>query len=189
MDKIKIDSNAFVNPMPMAIVGSIVDNNPNFMAVAWIARVNFSPPMIGIALGTHHYSVKGINENKAFSVNIPTIDLINETDYCGIVSGKDINKSELFELFYGDTGKAPMIKRCAINMECRLEKTVDLPSNTFFIGQIINAYSEEQYLTDAKPDIIKIAPFALTMPDNHYWSLGEKMADAWSIGGRIKEDA
>jgi flavin reductase (DIM6/NTAB) family NADH-FMN oxidoreductase RutF len=67
-------------------------------------------------------------------------------------------------------------------MACRLTQTVDLPFNHFFIGEIVEAYSEERYLTDGMPDIRKMAPFTLTMPDNRYWSVGEPIAQAWSVG-------
>ena len=58
MEKIRIDNNAFVYPMPMALVGAVVEGRVNFMAVGWISRVNFKPPMIGVTLGPH-YTNKG----------------------------------------------------------------------------------------------------------------------------------
>jgi len=67
-------------------------------------------------------------------------------------------------------------------MECKVVNTVDLPADEFFIGEIVGVYTEEQYLTDGKPDIQKMKPFTLTMPDNGYWSMGELLGKAWSIG-------
>jgi flavin reductase (DIM6/NTAB) family NADH-FMN oxidoreductase RutF len=77
MEKIKIDTNAFVYPMPMVLVGSVVNGKANFMAVGWVSRVNFKPTMIGIALGPH-FTNKGIAEQKAFSVNIPGISVLSK---------------------------------------------------------------------------------------------------------------
>lgn len=71
-------------------------------------------------------------------------------------------------------------------MECRVVQVVDLPSNEFFIGEIVGAYTEERFITDGKPDIKKMNPF-LTMPDNRYWSVGEFMGKAWSIGKKFKK--
>ena len=186
MPKVRIDANACLYPMPMTLVGAVVENRPNFLAVAWVARVNFRPPMIGVALGKIHHTNSGIHENKAFSVNIPGKVLMEKTDYCGIVTGKTTDKSGLFEVFYGDLPKAPMIRQCPLCLECRLVQAVDLPSNTFFIGEIVSAHAEEAALTNGQPDIKKMDPFTLTMPDNLYWGVGEKLGQAWNVGKSLK---
>jgi len=182
MSKTRIDPNVFLYPMPMTIVGAYVEGRPNFLAVAWAARVNHDPPMIAVALGKSHHTNAGIVENGAFSVNIPGTSMIEETDYVGLVSGKKTDKSSVFDLFYGDLDKAPMISRCPLCMECRLSRTVDLPSNTLFIGDIVGAYAEESALTGGDPDMEKIEPFTLSMPDNSYWAVGERVGKAWSEG-------
>ena len=186
MEKINIDTNAFVYPMPMVIVGSVVDGRVNFMAVGWVTRVNFKPPMIGIALGPH-FTNRGIEERREFSVNIPGIPLLEKTDYCGLVSGGKTDKSGLFDVHYGILQAAPLIRECPLSMACRLHETVKLPFNTFYIGEIVEAFSEERYLTDGKPDIGKIRPFTLTMPDNGYWGVGEQVGRAWSAGKKLKQ--
>ena len=88
MTKIRIDNNGFVYPMPMVLVGTAISGRPNFMAVGWVSRVNFKPPMIAIALGKSHYTNEGIHAQKSFSVNVPAVDLIEKVDYCGLVSGR-----------------------------------------------------------------------------------------------------
>jgi flavin reductase (DIM6/NTAB) family NADH-FMN oxidoreductase RutF len=103
--------------------------------------------------------------------------MLEVTDYCGLVSGKTIDKSELFELFYGRIPTAHMIGDCPLNMECKLVQTVKLQSNYLFIGEIVGAYCEELFMTDGKPDITKVDPFVLTMPDNRYWAIGEHVGD------------
>ena len=85
--------------MPVTIVGANVEGKPNFMPIAWCSIVEHSPPMIAISASKNHYTNKGIKENGTFSINIPSIDMIEITDYIGIKSGKDIDKSELFEVF------------------------------------------------------------------------------------------
>lgn len=110
------------------------------------------------------------------------------TDYCGIVSGRKVDKSGLFKLFYGESKTAPMIAEFPLNMECKLVESIALPSNTLYIGEIVNAYSDERYLTDGKLDYRKIDPLLLTMPDNTYWRFGEKVGDAWKDGLAIKTE-
>jgi flavin reductase (DIM6/NTAB) family NADH-FMN oxidoreductase RutF len=186
MEKIKIDSSdAFVYPMPMTIIGAVVDSRPNFMAAAWVSRVNFKPAMMMIALGAHHTNL-GIDANGAFSINVPDVSLLEKTDYCGIVSGKKVDKSKLFDIFYGSLPGAPLIKECPLAMACRLNQTVKLPFDTLYIGDVVEVYTEERFLTDGKPDVQKINPFTLTMPDNHYWRVGEMAGRAWSAGKKLK---
>jgi flavin reductase (DIM6/NTAB) family NADH-FMN oxidoreductase RutF len=72
-------------------------------------------------------------------------------------------------------------------LECKLIQTVELPSNNWFIGEIIESYTEETYLTDGKPDIKKMDPMVLTMPDNVYRRIGSNVAKAWSVGKKLKE--
>jgi flavin reductase (DIM6/NTAB) family NADH-FMN oxidoreductase RutF len=185
MDKVKIDSNAFVYPMPMVIVGALVGGKPNFMAVAWVARANFKPPMIMVALGDHCTNT-GIDANGAFSVNVPDVALMEKTDYCGIVSGRKVDKSKLFDVFYGSLPGAPLIRECPICMACRLNQAVKLPFDTLYICDIVDLYTEERFLTDGKPDVKKINPFTLTMPDNRYWRVGEMAGRSWNAGKKLK---
>jgi flavin reductase (DIM6/NTAB) family NADH-FMN oxidoreductase RutF len=186
MEKLKIETgSAFLYPMPMVLAGSVVEGKPNFMAVGWISRVNFKPPLFAIALGPH-LTNKGIDENREFSINIPDVSLIEKTDYCGLVSGSKTDKSELFNVFFGDLDKAPLIKECPVCISCSLFDTVKLPSNTLYIGEPKEVFTEEKYMTNTVLDIKKINPFTLTMPDNNYWSVGEKIGKAWNIGKNLK---
>jgi len=187
MEKINIGSNAHVYPMPVSLVGALVKGRPNFMAVAWVARVNYIPPIVAVALNQRHHTPKGIQEHQTFSVNLPGLDLMEKADYCGLVSGRDKDKSGVFEIFYGELKTAPMIQECPLCLECKLIQVVPLPTNNLFLGEIVGAYSEERYLTEGKPDIRKMIPFVLTMPDNNYWKIGEHAGPAWNIGRKLKQ--
>jgi flavin reductase (DIM6/NTAB) family NADH-FMN oxidoreductase RutF len=182
MGKVKVENNTRVFPMPMVVVGAVVEARINYLAVAWVCWVNANPPMIGVALGKGHHTNKGIREHKEFGVSIPGIDLIKAVDYVGLVSGAKADKSKVFESFQGQLEYAPMIRNCPLTLECKLVTKVDLPSNEFFVGEIVGVYTEERYLTDGKPDIKKIKPFMLTMPDSRYREVGEIIGKAWSIG-------
>ena len=186
MKKITIDSGAaFLYPMPMVLVGAVVKEKANFMAVAWVSRVNAKPPLFAVAIGPHHTN-RGIEENKQFSINIPDVSLIEKTDYCGLVSGGKTDKSTLFKVFFGELDHAPLIDECPVCMSCSLFDTVKLPSNTLYIGEPQDVFTEEKYMTNDKVDIKKVNPFTLTMPDNNYWSLGENLGKAWTIGKSLK---
>ena len=173
--------------MATTILGSLLEDRANFMALGWLTRVNFKPPMLGVAVNQGHASHAAIVETGEFSVNFPTVEMVEVTDYVGLVSGKRVDKSGLFNLFYGKLKGAPMISECPLTMECKLVETVELPSNSFLIGEIVGAYSEERFLTEGVPDIKKINPLLLTMPDNGYWSVGELVGRAWSDGKALKK--
>ena len=128
----------------------------------------------------------GIKENGTFSVNIPSADMVDKVDYCGLVSGRKADKAGLFHVFYGDLKTAPMINECPISMECKVFETIELPSNYLIIGQIMAAFAEERCLTDDKLDVQKIDPLTLTMPDNRYWRVGKYAVAAWEAGKSLK---
>jgi flavin reductase (DIM6/NTAB) family NADH-FMN oxidoreductase RutF len=112
--------------------------------------------------------------------------MVEITDYCGIVSGKKNDKSEIFDLFYGELKTAPMIRDCPLNMECTLVEIVESSMNEIFIGEILGIYTEERFMTDGKSDFKKIKPLILSQPDTSYWRLGEPLAKAWSVGKKFK---
>lgn len=187
MKKIKLRSSLFTYPMPMTLVGTRVGNRVNFMPLAWMSRVNIKPPMLAVAVNKRHYTQEGIQETKTFSVNIPSVDLLMKTDYCGLVSGKQIDKSNVFEVFFGELETAPLIKGCPICLECKLfDVYKQLPTHYLFIGEIAAVYSEEKYLTEGKPDVKKMNPIILTMPDNKYWTIGEHAGNAWKDGRKFE---
>ncbi len=170
-------------PMPCTIVGANIKGKANFLAVSWMSRVNDSPPLMMVSLGKGHYTNQGIRESESFSINVPSEMMVAECDYCGMFSGRDHDKSSLFEVFYGDLGKAPMIKECPYNLECRLVRTIELGEHEMFIGEIEAAYSDERYLLDEDvPDLKKMEPFILSMSNNSYLGLGREIGQAWKIG-------
>jgi flavin reductase (DIM6/NTAB) family NADH-FMN oxidoreductase RutF len=187
MAKIIVDKNLFCLPWTQTLLGSHVNGKVNFMALDWLTRVNYQPAMLGICVNKGHATNEAIRKTGEFSVNVPSTDMVAITDYCGIASAKNADKSKLFEVFYGELKAAPLIADCALNIECVLVQAVDLPTNTFFIGEIRNIYSEERYLTEGKPDPKKTRPFLLTMPDNRFWALGEQVGNAWKDGLKFKE--
>lgn len=187
MDKIKIGFNVTPYPMPVSLVGANVAGRANFLAIAWLSRVNNRPPIIGITLNRKHYTAEGIMENKTFSVNFPGVDLLEKTDYCGIVSGRKASKEGLFDVFYGETETAPMISQCPLCIECRLYDTVALPTHYLFLGEIVQGYTEDRFMTQGHPDVKKMGVVTLTMPDNAYWTVGDKVGDAWKMGLTLKQ--
>ncbi|MDR3044727.1 MAG: flavin reductase family protein [Desulfovibrio sp.] len=188
--RVDIAPQAFVVPMAQTIVGCMADGRPNFMAVAWLTRVNYQPPMLGVAINRRNFSHGAIAASGQFSVNFPTVDMTAVTDYTGLASGARVDKSGLFEVFHGHLDAAPLIRECPLCIECRVHTAVELPSNTFFIGEIVGAWCAEDCVDgDGAPDPRLLRPMLLTMPDNRYWSMGDVVGRAWHDGKSLRQKA
>jgi flavin reductase (DIM6/NTAB) family NADH-FMN oxidoreductase RutF len=175
-------------PTPTTIVGAIVEGKPNFNTIAHIGIVNHARPyLISLSMAKPHYTNAGIKANRAFSVNIPSEDLVVETDYVGIVSGKKKDKSGIFEVFYGHLEKAPMITECPINMACKLYDVYDTPTHDLFIGEIVETFADESVLKDGKVDLARVKPLLFDMSSIKYWSIGKPVAGCWNIGKQLKK--
>ena len=174
-------------PMPTTLVGATVNGKPNFLTVAHVGILNHGTPQyLSIGLGKIHYSNNGILENKAFSICLPPEDLMVETDYCGIMTGKKTDKSVLFDIFYGETEKAPMIHQCPVNMEFKLHDVLDYQTHDIFIGELIQTYADDSVIAGGKIDIAKLRPLLFDMASKKYWALGNPVGNCWSSGKSLK---
>ena len=121
-------------------------------------------------------------ENKAFSVNVPSTNMVKETDYCGIYSGTSKDKSQIFEVFYGDLETAPLIQGCPLNLENKVIHYIDLGSHTLVVGEIMETYIREDCLKGGKADPVKINPLIFSAGTREYHRLGEAIAPAFKTG-------
>jgi len=183
--KIRLAPGPFVLPMPTVLVGAKVNGTPNLLTVAFAGLANYEPVIVAISVSPDHHTTPGIQANGAFSINLPGPDLVEAADWCGIHSGKDVDKSRVFETFTGDLANAPMIKACRLTAECRLVKTVEMRPDLVFFGEVVSAHADETALKDGAPDWERIAPLLFTFPDKGYWTLGRRVAQAWSVGGKF----
>jgi flavin reductase (DIM6/NTAB) family NADH-FMN oxidoreductase RutF len=184
--KMQIGPKNCLYPLPTTLIGANVNEKPNVIAIAHVGIMDLGSVSLGVAKA--HYTNKGIKENKTFSVNIPSENMVEKTDYCGLVSGREVNKGELFKTFYGKLKTAPMIEECPINMECELIKTVDFPNHDIFIGRIVETYCDDGVLENGVIDFSKVKPILFVMNDRSYWKLGSKLAKAWNVGKKFKQN-
>lgn len=182
MAKKEIRVSCHLYPMPVVIVGAKKDDRANFMTAAFCGMVNIKPPVVVLGLEQHHFTTAGIRENGTFSVNLPSTSMVKVTDYCGLVSGHKHDKSGLFNVFYGKLETAPMIEECPLTMECKLIQTVDFSPDGAFLGEIVAAYCDDEFMNGKLPDIEKLDPIIFSMGENSYWNIGKKIGTAWSTG-------
>ncbi|HEY93355.1 MAG TPA: flavin reductase family protein [Dehalococcoidia bacterium] len=187
MTKKELEPSRLMYPRPTLLVGANVNDKANFMAVGGGGVANAEPPMVAVPIRHHQYTLEGIKDNSTFSVNIPSSDLVKETDYCGIVSGRTTDKVKDcgFKVFYGNLKTAPLIEQCPINLECKVVHILNLGTHSFVVGEVKGSYISEDCMIDNKPDISKIKPMIFNLESGVYSSFGETIAKAFSIGREL----
>jgi flavin reductase (DIM6/NTAB) family NADH-FMN oxidoreductase RutF len=121
-----------------------------------------------------------------FSVNLPSTDMLAVTDYCGIVSGRDVDKAALFTSFYGELGTAPMIESCPVNLECRVIKDFAVEHRHIFVGRVVETYADEAYVVEREgrkgiADMRELDPIIYAL-DNRYYRIGEPIGVGYREG-------
>ena len=190
MSKVTMGPTTLIYPMPALLIGADVDGKPNFLTVAWAGIADGEPPMISVAIRHIRYTIKGILQNNVFSVNVPSVDLVKETDYCGCVSGDKVDKVDAcqFKIFYGKMNGAPLIEQCPVNMECKVVHMLDLGSHALVVGRIEETYISEGCLSNGKPDVEKIKPLVYVgEPERQYQAMGDVVGKAFSVGLELKK--
>jgi flavin reductase (DIM6/NTAB) family NADH-FMN oxidoreductase RutF len=190
LQKTKIKRLPMLFPHATVLVGADVGGQPDFIAVAWVTIACGTPPHIAIALNRVRHSFKGVKQNMAFSVNIPSRALVKETDYCGLATGAETDKVRdcHFEIFYGEVAHAPFIGQCPVNIGCEVEHIVRLGSHYLIAGVVREVLVADDCLTDGKPDAAKIDPLlVVATPALTYHAVGESLGAAFRIGKKIKK--
>ena len=93
MAKVAIGARPLLFPLPAVLVGANVDGKPNFSTYAWCGIVNGNPPMLSVGFQHRRHTLKGVKQNGTFSVNVPSVELVRETDYCGMSQAETPIKS------------------------------------------------------------------------------------------------
>ena len=146
---------------------------PNLIAVGAVSHACIEPPMLGIAIGHSRHSHKIISRSDGFVVNCPSEDQVDILDYCGSVSGREIDKFAACGLtsFPSTKISSPGILEFPLNIECAIRKSVELGSHSFFFGEIAAIHCDKSILdNEGKIDKQKFRPMSAFL--NSYWGLG-----------------
>ena len=184
MEKVRYKNKSLVYPLPSVLAGALVNGRPNYVTLGNCGIMSVQPPVIYISSNKIHYTNKGIIDNGVYSVNFPSADLVKLVDYCGVVSGSDVDKSEIFKTFYGENEKAPLIDECPVNLVCKLLTAFDVYNMDVFVGEIIETYITKEMLTNGLPDTKKINPLIYCL-DNLYWDIGNVVGRGFSDGKEL----
>lgn len=169
--KKKIGNVLALYPMPVVIVGTMIHQKPNWMLVAHVGIIGHDRIMISCAKG--HYTNQGIKENRHVSLNMVDRALLKTADYVGSISGKKVDKSEVFPYKCSEQN-VPMVENAPLVMECMVEDIYDTKEFDNFILKIQNTYAEESILNEnGKIDYQKLSPVLFDMPNYEYISTGQ----------------
>jgi flavin reductase (DIM6/NTAB) family NADH-FMN oxidoreductase RutF len=171
----KVVKGNILNPLPIALVGTLIRGRPNYAVIGYMSPFDFGKHVF-FSLYNKRYTWVGIQENKTFSVNLPSEDMMKEVLTCGSKSGRDVDKSLLFHNFYGDLETAPMIRECPLNMECSVTDILDYDPSKGIIGRVVKSYVNPEFLIDGNIDMqgVKLISWT-TGGDFSYYRLGEKI--------------
>lgn len=163
-------------PVPPVLVSCSHQGRDNLITIAWAGIVNSDPPMVSISVRPERYSYNLIKESGEFVVNLASIRNAKEVDFCGVTSGRDIDKFEQtgFTKEAGKIVQTPLVAECPVNLECKLRNIIPLGSHDMFIGEIVNINVDEEVIDKHNlVDIDLMSPLAYATP--HYWTLGKKL--------------
>lgn len=165
-------------PVPTVLVTSVLEGSePNIITIAWTGIMNSEPPVVYIGVrpvGRHSYRL--IKESGEFVINVPSSEQARVVDYCGAVSGKEVNK-------FAKTGltpvpathvSAPLIEECPVNLECKVKQVLSLGSHDVFIADVLAVHYSKSVLDEhGRPDLEKISPYGYC--NGEYRLLSEKI--------------
>ena len=189
--KIKYGKVPLIYPIPIIIAGALVNNKANFETLGDVGIMGINPPIVYISSSVNHHTNQGILEHETFSINFPTTQLLTKTDYCGIKSGKDVDKSKLFNIFFGELKTAPMIRECPVNLECKVIKEFSIQHRQVFVGDVVQSYINEDYMIENGDsqkfaDMTKLDPIIYAL-DNRYYKIGEIIGVGYQEGKNLKQ--
>jgi flavin reductase (DIM6/NTAB) family NADH-FMN oxidoreductase RutF len=188
MAKVKMGKRLPPMALPVVLVGSNYKGKANFCTLAWTTIIDDEPPLIGLLMAKKRRTKDGMIENGTFSVNIPDTKMAVRADYCGILSGSKVDKSKVFEVFYGELKTAPMIEDAPVAIECRLKDVIAFGGTDLVIGEVSELYVEKRCLEKDKAHMGRVDPLLYAMGGGPYYSLGEKVGEAFSIGKGYKAE-
>lgn len=165
-----------IYPLP-AVMVSVTDGKgeDNIITVAWTGTVCTNPPMAYISVRPERHSYNMIRETGEFVINLTTEELAFATDYCGVRSGRDVDKFKETGLTKekADLVKAPMIKEAPVSIECRVTEIKELGSHHMFLADVVAVHASENYMDEkGKFDLNKAKP--LVYSHGEYLGCGKK---------------
>lgn len=189
MNKIVWKPGAVFAPVPPALVSCGDLEHPNLMTAAWTGIVNTHPPMTYVSIRPQRYSYELIMKNKEFAVNLTPASLIKAADFCGVRSGRDLDKWAACGLTPAAASEiaAPLVAECPLALECRVKEIIPLGSHHMFLAEIVALDVEETLISREGSLYIEKAGLA-AYAHGKYFALGQQLGTfGFSVRKRKKK--
>ncbi|MBU0514286.1 MAG: flavin reductase family protein [Proteobacteria bacterium] len=184
--KKSLGARTLVFPAPAWVIGSYDrQGKPNVMTAAWGGICCSKPPCVGVALRRATYTYGNLVDKRAFTVNVPSEKHLKETDYFGLVSGRNTDKFAATGLtpLGSDLVDAPYLAEFPLVLECRVRHVNDLGLHTLFVGEIMDVKADESVLDDqGLPVVDKVRPIVYGPEVRTYHGVGPVLGRAFSAG-------
>ena len=187
--KVSIGSKTMPLPTPAWLVGSYdAEGKANLMTAAWGGICCSKPVCVTVSLQKPRHSYAALMERKAYTINVASAKDVAKVDYCGIVSGKNVDKFAAcgFTAVRSELVDAPYVAECPLVLECKVIRVEDLGMHTMFVGEVMDVKVDEAAMKDGKPDPLLIDPIVYAPEDRHYYGLGANLGLGFSIGKELK---
>ena len=167
-----------IYPLP-AVMVSVGDKSgkTNILTVAWTGTVCTNPAMVYISVRPERYSYPMIKESREFVINLTTEKLARATDYCGVRSGRDVDKWKEMNLHpqrASELEYAPLIEECPVNIECKVTEIKELGSHHMILAEVKAVQVDESYMNaENKFELNKTGLLAYS--HGEYLGLGKKI--------------
>ena len=176
MSKIEWKPGTMVYPVPAAMVSCGSMEQPNIITIAWTGTICTAPAMTYISLRKERYSYELIKNSGAFVINLTTKSLVKATDFCGVKSGRDVDKFEHLGLTMlpSPHTSTPMIAESPVNIECKITQMIALGSHDMFLAEVLGITIEDRLIDVTGKFRLDLAePIAYC--HGAYYTLGEQL--------------
>ena len=172
MAKVSWKPGTFLYPLPVVMVSCGNMKQSNIITVAWTGIANTNPAMVYISIKKERYSYEIIKKTKEFVINLTNENLARTTDWCGVKSGRDIDKFKAMKLTKEKCNfvQCPAIQESPVSVECRVIETKNLGSHTMFLAEVLSINADQKYINEKGAfDISKCNLIAYS--NGHYYTM------------------
>ena len=189
MGKIDFKPGNMLYPLPAVLVSASDGNgNDNLITIAWAGTVCTNPPMVSISVRPERYSYDMIRKTGEFVINLTTKELVFAADYCGVVSGRDVDKWQEMGLtkVMGSEVNVPYIKESPVSIECKVRSVEELGSHHMFLADVVAVHCDDAYMDEKGTFHLEKAD-PLVYSHGQYYATGEYLGKfGYSIQKKAK---
>lgn len=186
LSKIQWKPGNMLYPLPAVLIScGDTEESYNLITISWAGTICTNPPMVSVSIRPSRYSYDIIKRTKEFVINLTTESMVMAVDYCGVKSGRDVNKFAITHLTpeKGSFVKAPLVNESPVNIECKVVEIKPLGSHDLFIAEVVAVHVDDAYMDqDDKFHLNNSKP--LCYSHGHYFGLGETLG---SFGYSVKK--